>query len=834
MEKESSTVSAQPQSQVIDDKELDLKRVYSHAVSFQKLLKQINLPQNLASKPDKLYRQVQMILDSLLPVKFFSVISYKGPLVKGEIVYQFSANEQLHNRMSGIFKRYLNNDNLQASQQIALLNHQIELNCDERLTWLLRGLDPENNTWLMLSVSKEYKASAELLLSLVCSRLSILAARQRYNTLLHCYQMANKELSSIRRLDRLHTLTHALKKFDGLSGDKLFFAVTKLLLEQYPDSAVHLILLENNKVETLLTTRFIAINFNALPISQLITQGQAVIVPQELQEQLHLSDNQVDALGQTEAPAVINAIAVPLKPYAFGNEKYKNAMILLESYCDNMTLEMDDVAILEYVALVISGDIERREAGVLIDKLQKIEQQVEKKNSSLQRIHQKLEQHLFEKQQQENSLFSCLLHDPLTGLANRLLMTDRLEQALLHQKRHHVKFALLFIDLDNFKKVNDQLGHHVGDAILQFSAQNISQSLRVNDLAARWGGDEFVVLIDSVNGKSDIELIIERIKKKFASPLQHKGLSLFCTCSIGINLFSSGAYSKPGEVIQDADLAMYRAKLQKGLSYHYFDETVQCDQSKKHVLRDQLSIALEQGEIIPHYQPMIRLLDNQLLGFEVMARWQHENQAIKNAIDFIPLAENSGLIAELDFSILQQALQQLQAWHKTFAGNKEIQLSVNLSGYHLGDPASMLRLTDAIAASHIDYSQLVFEFSEREVVQHDGEGVKALHQLHEQGILIGLDDFGTGFSSLNALFEYPVDYIKVDPSYTRKMLNSTRDLALIRAIRDISNDLGYQVIVEGIENKKQHSKLLEIGCEFGQGHYIARPMRHQAISKMLA
>ncbi len=484
-----------------------------------------------------------------------------------------------------------------------------------------------------------------------------------------------------------------------------------------------------------------------------------------------------------------------------------------------------------FIANLISCVLERELAvSELQLRSQELEKVVQLRTQTLSESNRKLEQEIREKQQQEEQLKYGALHDPLTQLPNRSLFMEKLNQALLHVQRHETDtFAVIFVDLDKFKTINDNYGHHIGDQLLIETGARLDQSIRLNDLLARIGGDEFVILLDKISERVDIDEVSNRILASFSNPFEISGYHLPVTCSIGATKVT-GDYTSCEQIMEEADQAMYKSKRLGYNNYQIFEPgsyNPQSDEFKK-----ELKAALSHGDIVPHYQPMIRLKDNALMGFEVVARWNFAKQKLRRALDFIPLAEKTGLIIDLDRDILAKACRQLQIWQKVNHANDAIRVAVNLSSKHLINEESLQKLIETIDESKLPPRNLVLEFSERDFVRQHQMAFESLKTLREMGVLVGLDDFGTGFSSLNALFDYPIDFIKVDRSFTSKMLNSSRNLSLMRAIRDISNDLGFQVIIEGIETAQQHKKLVEIGCEYGQGYYISKPMRQEAIKSI--
>ncbi|MHA6999513.1 putative bifunctional diguanylate cyclase/phosphodiesterase [Aeromonas schubertii] len=475
----------------------------------------------------------------------------------------------------------------------------------------------------------------------------------------------------------------------------------------------------------------------------------------------------------------------------------------------------------------------------MVMELQRIRDQLVDYNSEEtlnQRLHQlrqanlRLQKQLKRHQELERKLQFDALHDPLTRLPNRACLMTRLEQSMKHFHRYKSPgFTLIFIDIDHFKAVNDRLGHNVGDLLLKEFALRLGTCIRQNDMVARLGGDEFVIYLDNSMDEANINPVLNRLVERHSTPFHILGNELPISMSIGVAMVTEQT-SDISQLLHQADLAMYQAKRNGRNRIVVYSE--ECSSQAWLSPEYELKQALAERRIIPYFQPLIRLKDSRLVGLEVMARWLTPEGALKDAFDFIPLAEQCGLILELDRHILRHTCQQLSNWLGQI-GSSQFKVALNLSGKHLANHELVEQLLTIVQESGLSPRYLVFEFNERELSRQDGNTLTILHELRARGIQISLDDFGTGFSSLNALFHYPVDYIKVDDSFTHRMLQSPKDLAMIRAMRDISQDLGFHLVVEGIENQAEYQKLIELGCELGQGRFIAPPMQGIDIPPLL-
>ncbi|QPR53832.1 putative bifunctional diguanylate cyclase/phosphodiesterase [Aeromonas allosaccharophila] len=483
-------------------------------------------------------------------------------------------------------------------------------------------------------------------------------------------------------------------------------------------------------------------------------------------------------------------------------------------------LETDDKLFLDFLRGQLTLLLELRRIRQQLNDIN-TEDSINQRLQQLRQTNLRLQKQLKQHQELERRLQFDALHDPLTQLPNRALLMNHLNHAMTHYNRYKSPgFAVIFIDVDHFKQINDTLGHSAGDQLLKEVSRRLQTCIRQNDLVARLGGDEFVIYLDSSKSDDDISPVLNRIISRLSYPFRLLGNELSITVSLGVSSVSEQT-TDISQLLHQADLAMYQAKRNGRSRIVSYSED--CINQNWNSPEEMLARALREGRIVPYFQPVIRLQDSRLTGLEVMARWLTEEGILKDAFDFIPLAEQCGLILELDYQILRHTCQQLKNW-LPISGQSKFKVAINLSGKHLVNHDHIMRLMGIIEEEGVAPGYLIFEFNERELSRQDSDALASLHDLRSKGIQISLDDFGTGFSSLNALFHFPVDYIKVDDSFTQRMLQSPKDLALIRAMRDICQDLDYTLIVEGIENQLQLQKLIDIGCQMGQGRYISPPM----------
>lgn len=434
----------------------------------------------------------------------------------------------------------------------------------------------------------------------------------------------------------------------------------------------------------------------------------------------------------------------------------------------------------------------------------------------------------------QSQLLHDALHDGLTGLPNRTLLLDRIDQALKrHQRDLDYKFALLFIDLDRFKVVNDSLGHALGDQLLISISQLLLNCVRQADTVARLGGDEFTILLDGLQSETDATEAARRILKQLMSPIELEGHTIFTGASIGI-VQQSSEYEDSAALLRDADIAMYRAKtLGKGrfivFSAQMYDQTRKLQQ-----LESDLRLACDHTQdFVLHYQPIISLKTGSLTGFEALIRWQHPQRGWISPAEFIPIAEDTGLIVPLGRWVLQAACRQIRQLLDRYPDAPTFSVSVNLASQQLQDPQFIQDLDQALASSQIEGQYLKLELTERMLMDHADATINRLQQIRDRNIQLSLDDFGTGYSSLSYLHRFPLDTLKIDRSFVSRMHTSTEDFEIIRTIVTLAHTLGMSVVAEGIESQEQQQQLTELGCDQGQGYLFSPPIAAEVMAQSL-
>jgi diguanylate cyclase (GGDEF)-like protein len=462
------------------------------------------------------------------------------------------------------------------------------------------------------------------------------------------------------------------------------------------------------------------------------------------------------------------------------------------------------------------------------------EKQLAEQNQILQQINLELQQEISDRRQAEAQLAFDALHDGLTGLPNRTQLMKKIELALQSaQSDGGNPFAVLFIDLDRFKRVNDSLGHIVGDQFLIAIAHRLQLCLRPTDLVARLGGDEFTVLVEPVQDPVEATQIAERILETLRSPFHLQGHTLFSGASIGI-AFGSAHYQTAVDLLRDADLAMYQAKETGRACYALFNQQLHIQSLKLLQIESDLRQAISQQEFFLNYQPIVNLVTGKLLGFEALVRWQHPQHGLIPPSDFIPVAEETGLIIALGEWVLRQACHQLHTWQQAFPDQAALTVSVNLSSQQLRDPGFIGRLDRVLVETQLDGNHLRLELTESMLIEHVEAILQTLNEIRARNIQLSIDDFGIGYSSLNYLLRFPINTLKIDRTFVDRMTVDTENFEIVRAIATLAHSIKMDVIAEGIETLQQVAQLKGLGCEFGQGYLFAKPLSVQSVEQLLA
>src|SRR6202171_319832 len=433
--------------------------------------------------------------------------------------------------------------------------------------------------------------------------------------------------------------------------------------------------------------------------------------------------------------------------------------------------------------------------------------------------------------------------DPLTGLPNRLLFIDRVGRLIKHKKRRkdHL-FAVLFMDLDGFKMINDSMGHLIGDQLLLGVANRLEKCLRASDTVARLGetftvarlgGDEFTVLLDDIKDPGDANRAAERMMKALASPFILGGKEVFTSVSIGIAL-SNSAYEQAEDILRDADTAMYRAKSLGKARYEVFDADMRAKVMARLQLETDLRHALERGEFRNFYQPIVALASGEIAGFEALLRWQHPTRGLLAPIEFIPVAEEPGLIRELGWWNLREACRQISEWRAGLIAHRHLTISVNLSAKQFLQPNLVGDIKKLLGELALSPEALKLEITESTVMADPSAAVEMLQQIKSLGICLAIDDFGTGYSSLSYLHRFPLDTLKIDRSFISGMGDDGEGMEIARTILPMANNLRLDVVAEGVETIQQVALLKKLRCKYGQGYYFSQPLSAEGTAALLA
>lgn len=468
-----------------------------------------------------------------------------------------------------------------------------------------------------------------------------------------------------------------------------------------------------------------------------------------------------------------------------------------------------------------------------------LERQVKERTAELMRANEALCGEMLERQRAQDDLLvakeaaeNAALHDKLTGLPNRALLQDRLARALERRQRektHH--FALFFLDLDRFKMVNDSLGHETGDALLVAIAHRLMQALRVTDSActpdrstvSRLGGDEFVVLADNLRDVRDAARIADRLVHALGQPYDLRGQSLVATVSIGVTT-SFSDYTQPGDILRDADIAMYHAKAAGRAGFALFDRAMHEEIRDRMQLENELRQVLERNELELHYQPIVSLMNQSLLGLEALLRWRHPQRGMVPPAEFIGCAEETGLIVPIGAWVLGEATRQLAHWLKEHPKSAELYVTVNVSARQLLAPGFVDVVKKALADSSLSVQSIVLEVTETVMIRNADASIPVLQQLKDLGVRLFMDDFGTGYSSLSYLHRLPLSGLKIDRSFVKLMTEQRDYAAVVHAIVTLARNLNIALVAEGIETLEQVAMLQAMECEKAQGYFFSRPM----------
>jgi diguanylate cyclase (GGDEF)-like protein/PAS domain S-box-containing protein len=421
-------------------------------------------------------------------------------------------------------------------------------------------------------------------------------------------------------------------------------------------------------------------------------------------------------------------------------------------------------------------------------------------------------------------------HDVLTGLPNRAYLNDRISQAITNAHRHGSKFAVLFLDLDNFKHINDSLGHPIGDTLLQSVARRLVSCVRDSDTVSRQGGDEFVVLLSEVAHAKNAAPCAQKLLTMLKAPNFVGHHSLEVSASIGISIYPEDGQD-PETLIKTADTAMYQAKKNGRNNYKFFEEEMNIRAVERQSIEEDLRGALERQEFVLQYQPKINLRTGAITGAEALIRWLHPHRGMVSPLMFVPVAEDSGLILPIGMWVRREACQQARAWQD--AGFPPLPVAVNISVVEFRDQNFLASVRAILKETRLEPCRLELELTESVLMQHVDTSTSVLQQLKAMGVRLAVDDFGTGYSSLSYLRRFPIDALKIDRSFVHEITSNPDDATIVRAVISMGRSLNHCVIAEGVETREQCTFLQDQQCDQGQGYYFSRPVFPAQFAKLL-
>ena len=432
----------------------------------------------------------------------------------------------------------------------------------------------------------------------------------------------------------------------------------------------------------------------------------------------------------------------------------------------------------------------------------------------------------------DNRLKKQAFHDPITDLANRALFMDRLDHALARRERYGDSLAVIFMDLDDFKMINDSLGHAAGDELLRHVADRLHLVLRPADTAARFGGDEFAILLEDTIEAYDVIRVAERIVSVLKPRFVIAGREVTVHASVGVAVTTTRDLSAD-EVVRRADVAMYRAKMKGKGQFEVFEPSMQEVATRRLEVRTDLERALDRGELALVYQPVVDIATSAPIGVEALVRWHHPNWGVVPPGEFIGVAEETGLIGELGMYVLEEACRQCQAWQNELLDESAFSVSVNVSPRQLRDPNFVSEVWRALTRTGLHPSHLILEITENFMVESPENAGDRLRELKALGVRISIDDFGTGYSSLAMLQELPIDILKIDKAFVDHVADDPRRTAFAQAIIRLGKTLGLELVAEGVETSAQSDRLHNLGCRFAQGYFFSKPVKSDEIRQML-
>jgi diguanylate cyclase (GGDEF)-like protein len=558
-----------------------------------------------------------------------------------------------------------------------------------------------------------------------------------------------------------------------------------------------------------------------------LTFGLAGMLQAEGIRSFESKDHPVLEERSTSLPAWISYL-----PYVWLTGAY---LLLLQSHTTPFPMDFFSLSISigAIIALVLVRQVvEASEINHLNDQLRRALLRLQQQADKQFETNQELKIEINERKRAEEQLSHDALHDSLTGLPNRVLFMDRLGRAIEYAKRQNHPFAVLFLDLDHFKVINDSMGHSEGDRLLISIAQRLKVSLRSSDTVARFGGDEFVILLEGTNDLEPAVASATRIQEDLKLPFNLDHRKVYITASIGVVL-SVNEYDRPEEVLRDADLAMYRAKACGKARFEVFNPSLRTLAISRLEIENELRHALDHHEFVLNYQPILGLESSDLIGFEALIRWNHPTRGQLLPAEFISVAEETGLILPIGEWVLREACSQTMRWQAACSDQASLAINVNISSKQLAYTNFIDQLLLVLQDTGLNPALLRLEITESVLIDNQVEANEIFEKLNALGIQLEVDDFGTGYSALNYIQRYPIHTIKIDKSFVEEIGLTEKNLGLVQTIVLMAHELGMDAIAEGVETKDQLKTLKQMGCNYGQGFLISRPLDSETVTQWL-
>jgi len=824
------------------DKLITLQQQYQELQMRYSALFNLNQLSQECEDLNEFYPQVQRTIASLMTANNFYIVTYDQTFSTMEFVYHIDEKDEApegiidYNDLNGSFTHLV----IESSQPL-LVNPVTEKQLQEHgkikpygtagIDWLgvpLLHNDLVIGVMVVQSYSEKMRYTEQDLKMLTFAGQHVVGAMIRLQDkerLTSAVNARTQELmAQIREREKSELLQESLYRISELANDasfdiNIFYSkvhnivgqlinATNFFIAKYDQESdtieyVYVVDEESNQPAGFFQTRKLSNHFSEL----VIRQQKTVLLTKQDMKALFKS-------GQARNPTAgeHSWLGVPL---IYSGQLL--GVMVIQSYTSKTTYTQQDAELLNFVSNHVSAAIKRREISeVERQSHELLEQQVKLRTLAL-------EEEIIQRKQAEKRLKHTASHDSLTGLPNRSVFLDLLNHAIACNKRKpDLAFAILFLDLDRFKLVNDSLGHHAGDTLLKLIARELSAVVRSKDTVARLGGDEFVILIEDLDSNNEAFEIAQRITDFLKEPFTINNQLVFTGTSIGI-LFSDQRYHDADTMLRDADTAMYHAKDNGKGRYEVFDASMHQRVQNALSLESDIREALEWQEFIPYYQPILKLENEELKGFEALARWQSTKRGFVLPNDFIPLAEETNLVQAIDLQILKKSCQQLRIWQDTLS-RYDLYVSCNLFCSHffsttLPDDIEMILQETGLKPEH-----LRVELTERALLENTEIVLSNMRALKCLGVKILLDDFGTGYSSLSYLHRFPIDVLKIDRSFITNVHEHKNNRAIIKTIVDLATNLRMATVGEGIESIEDAQLLQKMDCLYGQGFYYAKPM----------